>query len=398
MSDTKGLFRPLDTIEPPDQWEQISREVGGPEPSSSRRPLRFAALVSALVVTAGLIALLVATFSPSSTQPNPATRSPSISSPVVEQVALGRPSRLEVAPEGGLGSMVEAFGSVWVIGGFQQPDSGEETLRRLDPNDGSIQARFNLPVDGGGEWGGDGLTVGAGYVWASAWDSAMIFRIDPRDNSVTRFSLGGRVVSDLAFDQQTGDLWAAVAGKGDGFLLVQVNPSDGSVLSSTTYTTDWSGGLLPLQGSVWTLNRHVNNSTVSGGYLHQLLPGTAPDVETGGSFALPVTDGRWIWTPASGDDRAMNLAAGIAQVDPSDGSVVRHWNVGNVGYDVAVGPDGGVWFLGPKGLERLNPTSGKVQAWKAAEDGDTPTFILPSMGGVWVGTYEGALYFRPFIT
>ena len=109
----------------------------------------------------------------------------------------------------------------------------------------------------------------------------------------------------------------------------------------------------------------------------------------------PVTDGHWIWTPASGDNEAMNLAAGIAQVDAS-GQVQNTWDVGNVGYDVAVGDDGGVWFLGPEGLEWLNPSTGEVQAWKAAEDGETPIFVVAGSDGVWVGTYEGPVYFRAF--
>jgi streptogramin lyase len=90
----------------------------------------------------------------------------------------------------------------------------------------------------------------------------------------------------------------------------------------------------------------------------------------------------------------MNLASGIAQVDPS-GQVVNTWEVGRVDYDVAVG-DGGVWFLGAKGLERLNPTSGEVQSWQSTPDGETPIFIVVGSEGVWVGTYEGHLYFRPF--
>ena len=91
----------------------------------------------------------------------------------------------------------------------------------------------------------------------------------------------------------------------------------------------------------------------------------------------------------------MNLAAGIAQVDAS-GQVLNTWDVGSVDYDVAVGGDGGVWFLGAKGLERLNPTSGDVQSWRSSPDGETPILIVVGSKGVWVGTYEGHLFFRPF--
>jgi hypothetical protein len=329
------------------------------------------------------------------TSPEPpvtTTQSPSITS--VAAVHLGEMVRLDLGLDYGLSSMAEGFDSLWVIGQFEEP--GVNQLRRVDPISGSVEAKFSLPVDGGGEWGGDGLAIGDGYVWATAWDSATIFRIDPSDNAVSKFPLDGRVVSEVAVDQVTGDLWAAVAGvDGQSWSLVNLDPSDGSVLSSTSYMTDWSGGLLPLNGSVWQLNRNVKHGGVSGGSLHQIVPGSAHDVQTGGSFALPVTDGHWIWTAASGDTEVMNLAGGIAQVD-SSGRVMNTWDVGNVGYDVAIGDDHGVWFLGAKGLERLNPSTGELQAWKPTENGDTPIFVVAGFDGVWVGAYEGSLYFRAF--
>jgi streptogramin lyase len=134
---------------------------------------------------------------------------------------------------------------------------------------------------------------------------------------------------------------------------------------------------------------------VTGGRLEQLAPGTVPAVKIGGSFALPVTDGQSIWSATSGDETAMNLASGIAQVDPVTGEVVDSWDSGPVGYDIAVGPDRGIWFLGADGLERLNPTTGVVDSWPVASD-LTPTFIVPARNGVWIGTYEGTLLFRAF--
>jgi hypothetical protein len=400
MSDVKGLLQPLDSIEPPDEWDRISRGAAGSKESSLRRPLRFvAALAAAFLITAGVVALLMSALSSSSTHPDVATEPTTpISSPVVERIALGDPVRLGIGPNGGLASMVEAFGSAWVIGQFHTPESGEVQLRRLDPRDGTIQAEFNLPIAGGGEWGGDGLVVGGGYLWGTAWGSATIFRIDPIDDSVSRFHLDGAVVENVAFDQQAGELWATVAGEGEeDSVLTRLDPGDGSVVSSTPFTSGWSSGLMSVRGSVWVLERDVLDDTVSGGRLRQLLPGDAPDFETGGSFALPVTDGRWIWTPMSGDGGVMNLSSAIAQVDPSDGSVVQRWDVGGVGYDLAVGPDGGIWYLGPGGLSRLNPRSGEIQAWEASTDRDIPTFVAPSSGGMWVGGSQGALSYWPFV-
>ena len=56
----------------------------------------------------------------------------------------------------------------------------------------------------------------------------------------------------------------------------------------------------------------------------------------------------------------MNLSHGIARVDPTTGIVLDQWKTDQIGYDLAVGADGGIWFLGGKGLERLNPSTGVI--------------------------------------
>jgi streptogramin lyase len=394
MNDLNERMRGVDEVPFDGDWGEVELRTASIQPmrdSAGGRPLRAIALLAATLVVLG--AALYDLKDLGGEVPS-AGQTPSPTS--VANADLGAVAQLDLGLDlGSLASMADGFGSVWAIGQFEQP--GVNQLRRFGPTSGSVEATFRLPVGAGGEWGGDGLVIGDGYVWARAWNSATIFRIDPADNAVTKFPLDGRVVSELAIDQVTGELWAAIAGKADeGWTLVKLDPNDGAVLSSTDYKTDWSGGLLPLDGTVWQLSRHVRHSTVYGGYLHQILPGSAQDVPTGGSFALPVTDGRSIWTPASGDNDAMNLASGIAQVDAS-GQVLQTWEVGSVDYDVAVGDDGGVWFLGSKGLERLNPTTGDMQSWRSTPDGETPVLIVVGADGVWVGTYEGHLFFRPFV-
>lgn len=161
-----------------------------------------------------------------------------------------------------------------------------------------------------------------------------------------------------------------------------------------SFEPDWWGGLYVIDGAVWTLERRVEGATVKGGTLTQIIPGTATSVDVGGSFALPVTDGASLWTPFFGDRTAMNLSSGIARVDPATGEVLDEWKTGSVGYDLAVGADGGVWFLAGERLQRLNPATGEIDV-KATVEG-TPIFLTPSDDGVWVETYEGDLVFFPF--
>jgi hypothetical protein len=62
----------------------------------------------------------------------------------------------------------------------------------------------------------------------------------------------------------------------------------------------------------------------------------------------------------AGDAQAMNLARGIARIDPVTGEVLGTWKTDPVGYDLAVGEDGGIWFLAGYHLERLNPSTGET--------------------------------------
>jgi hypothetical protein len=375
----------------PDVWRESMRRASERDLLEHRRsPIgrRILVIAAAMAVTASIAVILEATFRPSVRGP---VASPEPTAAPVADVQLGSSVRLPMdpSPEGPISSFAEGFGSIWVVAQFEEP--GVNQLRRLDPETGAVQAVFSIPVSGGAEWGGDGVVVGDGAVWATSWKDATLFEIDPADDSVQRFSFDGRVVGDIAIDQGTGALWVPVLQKEQGWRLLRVDPLTGAELSSIEVSTDFAGGLLPLQGTVWQLGRNTSHSTVMGGYLHQVTPGTAADVPIGGTFSWPVTDGRWIWTATSKTNEVVNLADGIAMIDPTTGAVDQSWSVGGIGYDVAVGPDGGIWFLGARGLERLNPTTGSVQARPTS---GTPVLVYPSRGGVWMGTYEGDIYFR----
>ena len=69
----------------------------------------------------------------------------------------------------------------------------------------------------------------------------------------------------------------------------------------------------------------------------------------------------------------MNLSSGIARVDPATGEVLDEWKTGSVGYDLAVGADGGVWFLAGQHLQRLNPATGEIDVKTTVEG--TPIFL-----------------------
>jgi streptogramin lyase len=288
---------------------------------------------------------------------------------------------------GDMTAAIQGLGSVWAA---VITDQGQQEILRLDPSSGHVDARYPVNSMAAHEWGGAGIVVGAGSVWAAgaADHQATIFRIDPETGELTRHPLEGHSVSDLAFDGH--DLWALVSLEGEHqSAVVQVDPSSGDVLSETPFEADWTGGLFPVSGTAWVLERAVQGDTVEDGSLAQIAPGTSPPVPIGGSFADPVTDGTSIWAAFYGDPTAMNLSHGIARVDPTTGTVLDQWKTDQIGYDLAVGADGGIWFLGGKGLERLNPSTGATDVRQHLDA--TPIFISPTDDGLWVGTYEGDL-------
>ena len=190
-----------------------------------------------------------------------------------------------------------------------------------------------------------------------------------RQKAVQRFPLDGKVVSDLAVDTQGASVGIRVCG-GRCSRDCSAGPGNRTGNAGQELRARLVGWALRdgRHGQV-TLERRVEGATVKGGTLTQIIPGTAAPVDVGGSFALPVTDGTSLWTPFFGDRTAMNLSSGIARVDPATGEVLDEWKTGSVGYDLAVGADGGVWFLAGQHLQRLNPATGEIDV-KATVEGD----------------------------
>jgi hypothetical protein len=385
MTDTKHAFRILDDVPAPNLWGRI--EAGGPLPDDPKpaRPVwkRVVPIAVAAAITAAIVFVLSSAFraDPPST---PAVPSVPTVGPVAD-VTLGAPQVLPIDTEGRiLSAAQEAFGSLWTIEG--------QELQRRDKRTGAVQSTFPIAVQGGGEWGGEGVDIGAGRVWVAASDDAIVYSIDPATDDVTPFTLEGKAVTDLAIDAE-GQVWASVSSQGE-VEVVLLDPATGQATPETRFEAEWWEGLYPLDDTVWTLERKVQDSTVQGGTLVQVEPGTVSPVDIGGSFALPVSDGTVLWTPFFGDPKGMNLASGIARVDPATGDVLDRWRTDPLGYDIESGADGGIWFLAESGLQRLNPATGTVDV-HAQVDG-TPIFIAPVTDGVWVATYEGDLVFFPF--
>jgi hypothetical protein len=176
---------------------------------------------------------------------------------------------LRFGERGGITSAIDGFGSLWVS---LITNEGKEELLRVDPASGDVLHTFPLTNFPGHEWGGGGLAIGGGSVWVAGADAgieqAVLSRIDPATNAVAEIPLEGRAVSDVAFDVQSGGLWALVAGLAEGAAqVVEIDADTGEVVSATPFEAEWYGGIFPASGTAWVLEREVEHSTVQGGAL-----------------------------------------------------------------------------------------------------------------------------------
>jgi hypothetical protein len=307
----------------------------------------------------------------------------------VPHVTVSKTATFDLAQLGGLAAAEEAYGSLWL---GVSTESGDTQIVRADPTTGKTEHVF--PVEGWSpsEWGGKGIAIGGGKVWIPERRNghSTIVRIDPATDEAVTLEVSADTIADLAYGSD-GMLWANV-GTGDGKAIAEIDPASGEILQMWPFTADWANEICEARGSVWVHEMATSNSTVHGGWLSRIVPGAAPHVETGGTFAGPTCSEDAVWTAVHGDAKAVNLAGGIAKVDPSTGSVMGSWSTPPIGYDIALDGLGGVWFLTVRSdgqVERLNPSTGSVDAAESVSG--TPIFISSSPGTVWVGTYEGQL-------
>ncbi len=370
----------------------LARAERGPSlPPTPRRPrARIGALVFALTVTVLLIVGLVwvrggRTGSEVAGTPTPrATLSP------VPDVTISKAAALDFSGLGGLVASEEAYGSLWV---GVITDHGQTEVVRADPSTGATERTFRVRGWSANEWGGNGIVIGDGAVWIAGRidGNATIERIEPSTNDTQILHPSVATISFLTFDSE-GRLWANIGQSRDGGLAIaELDPQTGQVLQRWPYSAEWAHEICATHDTVWVHEASIKSSAVEGGRLVQVVPGSASAVQTGGTFASPVCTAQAVWAPMFGDMTAMNLAKGIARIDPAGGEVVDSWATDPVGYDIALGSDGGVWFLtaGRARLERLNPSTGRTDVTQPIEG--TPIFVVPSDGHIWVGTYEGQL-------
>src|SRR3954451_18879697 len=228
------------------------------------------------------------------------TDPPSATGVSATSVTVTKAGSLDVSSLGGLVAAQEAYGSLWV---GVVTDIGGTEIDRIDPDTGATKHTFPIQGWSPNEWGGNGIVVGGGKVWIPGHENgrATLVRIDPATDTADVSALDADGISYLTFGSD-GMLWANI-GRSSNTAIAHIDPTTSEIIQTWPYTADWAHEICEEHGVVWVHEMSTSNSTVHGGWLSQVVPGTAPQVETGGTFAGPACAPDAVWTAINGDEK-----------------------------------------------------------------------------------------------
>lgn len=225
--------------------------------------------------------------------------------------------------------LAAGFGSIWA------PSCGSQSLVRIDPQSGKIQAEIPAgPADSEG-----GITVGAGSVWMASDKKGVLARIDPQLN---------RAIAEIAIPSGSfapafadGSVWITST---EHNVVTRVDPAIDKAVASIRIGPQ-PRFLTAGAGSVWTLNQGDGTisriDTKTGELIANILagiPGTGGEIAFGEGY---------VW--------ATVFQIPISQIDPNTNTVVKQWT-GIGGDSIRIG-HGSVWLtdLAHGKVWRLNP-------------------------------------------
>lgn len=136
------------------------------------------------------------------------------------------------------GSLAFADGSLWHV-----PLCGAPVVLRIDPDDGSVQAKVDVPESSHAIW------AGLDRIWSvTSWGE--LAEIDPATNKVVQSKSVGLAAEQLRTG--VGAVWVRV----DDRTLVAVDPADLSVLESYLLPSAQipGGGIAISDDAVWAMN------------------------------------------------------------------------------------------------------------------------------------------------
>lgn len=143
----------------------------------------------------------------------------------------------------GAGELAATTDAIWSL--------GQGVLQRLDPATGRVTTKVTVPgpVPSEFEEGLHWLTFGAGSLWATDFDTSLVYRLDPRTGKTTATATVDHPVGIAIVD---GVAWVASHRTGT---LVAIDPQ--TMKSIATVTIGPAGnsgpsGVWPIAGTVWS--------------------------------------------------------------------------------------------------------------------------------------------------
>ena len=227
------------------------------------------------------------------------------------------------------GSVVVAFGSVWVGNGESQ------TVTRLDPRTDEVIARISTP---------DPTSVvgdGAGAIWVTSFPGNSLTRIDPRLNRVTRtISLAPRGAGAIGVTVFRGFVWVANHNGLPTMSVSKIDPTSMRVVDVIPLGAGSSAGpvwILSSAGSIWTDVNGNANAVVRIDPRTDRILARIPALSACTQLAA---DDTGVWGAGNYDD---SCAPGVSRIDPRTNRVVATFDVGGAAAGVAL-DNGSLWY------------------------------------------------------
>ncbi len=380
----------------------VPRSATGPAVGTTTpaRTLRQRVLhTGAVLATAVLLGSCAGggTPAPSATSPPPSpsatvSSAPASSSPPPSPnaTASSEPARTATPPPGGVrlvasipmpspGSVLTAFGSVWVTNGPAQ------TVTRLDPDTNAVIAL--IPTPGPASVVG----VGAGAVWVTSFPGNSLTRIDPRNNRVTRtISLAPGGAGPIGVTVFDGFVWVANHDGDPTTSVSKIDPTTMHVVDVIPVGAGSDAGpvwILSSAGSIWT---DVNSSVNVVVRIDPRSDRTLASIPAPSACTQLAADDTAVWG-ASGDDESCTPS--VSRIDPLTNKVVATIDESGAADAVAL-YDGSLWY-GTTATHKLVRVETRTNKVVSQLDLPGPAFgMTGGAGAIWVTDRDDGTLFK----
>jgi virginiamycin B lyase len=272
---------------------------------------------------------------------------------------------------GRLSGLTVAGPSIWVLGG--------RGAVRIDPSTDKVAATFPLTAD----LTGNSMAVGAGSVWASAFDGNTVTRLDAKTGRRLATIAAGPNPAQIIYAD--GSVWVS---EHRGGTVSRIDPATNTIVATIQVGSTGPSGptfLASGGGSIWV--SIPNDETIvrvdptTNKVTATIHVGHVDAMDAGGPMAVDTVAG---WAVLQSDSNA-----GIARIDPTTNAITARLIFPGVAGSPLVN-DGVIWVPnsvqdadGVRQLLAIDPATNTVVDALEIPGGD-PNAVVSAFGSVWV--------------